>query len=62
MIILRAFMGDGWRDLGIKPKFKKNIFLYLVSLIELGWTQQELAGKMGIHQLRAMSVICSRIE
>lgn len=33
MIILRAFAGDGWKDLGIKPKFKSNLFLYLVSLL-----------------------------
>ncbi|MGF7049464.1 membrane protease YdiL (CAAX protease family) [Paenibacillus sp. DS2015] len=33
MIIIRTFRGDGWRDLGIKPRFKKNIFLYLVSIL-----------------------------
>ncbi len=35
MIVLRAFAGDGWRDLGIKPQIKKNIFLYFVSILFL---------------------------
>jgi membrane protease YdiL (CAAX protease family) len=33
MIILRSFRGDGWKDFGIKPMIKKNIFLYLVSIL-----------------------------
>ncbi|WP_373231771.1 type II CAAX prenyl endopeptidase Rce1 family protein [Cohnella sp.] len=33
MIALRTFAGDGWRDLGIKPKIRKNIFLYFVSIL-----------------------------
>lgn len=32
-IILRSFTGDGWRDFGIKPNFRKNIFPYLVSIL-----------------------------
>ncbi len=32
-IILRAFAGDGWKDLGFKPDLKKNLKWYLVSII-----------------------------
>ncbi|WEK54571.1 MAG: CPBP family glutamic-type intramembrane protease [Candidatus Cohnella colombiensis] len=35
MVILRTFRGDGWKDLGIKPKIKNNIFLYLISIVFL---------------------------
>jgi len=33
MVILRAFMGDGWKDFGIKPNLKGNILLYFVSIL-----------------------------
>ncbi|KRE47360.1 CPBP family intramembrane glutamic endopeptidase [Paenibacillus sp. Soil522] len=33
MIILRSFMGDGWKDFGIKPNIKGNIFPYFVSML-----------------------------
>lgn len=31
--LLRAFAGDGWRDLGIRPSFGKNALWYVVSLL-----------------------------
>lgn len=31
--LLRAFAGDGWNDLGIKPGIKKNILWYAVSIL-----------------------------
>ena len=31
--LLRAFAGDGWDDLGIKPGIKKNILWYTVSIL-----------------------------
>jgi membrane protease YdiL (CAAX protease family) len=33
MIILRSFRGDGWKDFGIRPMIKKNILLYLFSIL-----------------------------
>ncbi len=33
MVILRAFAGNGWSDLGIKPKIKQNIFPYYFSML-----------------------------
>ncbi|MCY9667435.1 CPBP family intramembrane metalloprotease [Paenibacillus alginolyticus] len=33
MVILRSWMGDGWKDLGINPRVRGNIFLYLFSLL-----------------------------
>lgn len=33
MIILRSFMGDGWKDFGIKPNLKGNIFPYFMSIL-----------------------------
>ncbi|MGM0882496.1 MAG: CPBP family glutamic-type intramembrane protease [Bacillota bacterium] len=33
MVILRSFMGDGWKDFGIKPNIKGNIFPYFVSIL-----------------------------
>jgi hypothetical protein len=32
-LLLRAFAGDGWKDFGIKPKFKGNLGWYLVALL-----------------------------
>ncbi|MGE8203393.1 CPBP family glutamic-type intramembrane protease [Heyndrickxia sp. NPDC080065] len=32
-ILLRAFMGDGWRDIGLSPNFKGNIKWYVVALL-----------------------------
>lgn len=31
--LLRAFAGDGWNDLGIKPGIKKNILWYTLSIL-----------------------------
>jgi len=31
--LLRAFAGDGWADLGIRPNIKGNIIWYLVSIL-----------------------------
>ena len=33
VIILRTFLGDGWKDAGLKLNFKNNIIWYLASLI-----------------------------
>ncbi|WP_194778105.1 CPBP family intramembrane glutamic endopeptidase [Pararhodonellum marinum] len=33
VIILRSFMGDGWKDAGLLPKFKSNGFWYAVALL-----------------------------
>ena len=30
-LLLRTFAGDGWKDFGIKPKFKKNASWYMVA-------------------------------
>ena len=32
-IVLRSFMGDGWRDLGIKLEFRRNLFSYSLSIL-----------------------------
>ncbi len=32
-IILRSFMGDGWRDFGIRLKFRENLFPYFLSIL-----------------------------
>ena len=32
-IVLRSFMGDGWRDFGIKLEFQRNLFSYSLSLL-----------------------------
>lgn len=32
-LLLRAFAGDGWKDLGLRPAFKGNGVWYLVSLL-----------------------------
>ena len=32
-LLLRAFAGDGWKDLGIKPNFKGNAAWYVVALL-----------------------------
>ena len=32
-LLLRAFAGDGWKDFGIKPKFKGNGAWYVVALL-----------------------------
>ncbi|MBX2963779.1 MAG: CPBP family intramembrane metalloprotease [Cyclobacteriaceae bacterium] len=31
VIVLRTFMGDGWKDAGLKPAIKDNIWWYLVA-------------------------------
>jgi len=31
-LLLRAFAGDGWKDIGIKPDFRGNVGWYLVSI------------------------------
>lgn len=33
MVILRSFMGDGWKDFGIKPNIRGNIHPYFVSIL-----------------------------
>jgi hypothetical protein len=33
LVLLRAFAGDGWRDLGLKPNFKGNGKWYLFALL-----------------------------
>jgi membrane protease YdiL (CAAX protease family) len=33
LLLLRAFAGDGWRDLGLKPNFKGNGKWYLFALL-----------------------------
>lgn len=33
MVILRTWMGDGWKDFGLKPRFKGNAFLYTFSVL-----------------------------
>lgn len=32
-LLLRAFAGDGWRDLGIKPNLKGNALWYVVAIL-----------------------------
>ena len=32
-IVLRAFMGDGWRDAGLRPLIKKNLRWYGVATL-----------------------------
>ena len=32
-LLLRAFAGDGWKDLGIKLNFKGNVLGYIVALL-----------------------------
>ncbi len=32
VIILRFFAGDGWKDLGIRPRFKENTKWYIIAL------------------------------
>src|SRR5579859_3273994 len=32
-LLLRAFAGDGWKDLGINPRLSKNLLWYLASLL-----------------------------
>jgi membrane protease YdiL (CAAX protease family) len=32
-LFLRTFAGDGWKDLGIKPKFKENIAWYVTAIV-----------------------------
>lgn len=31
-LLLRTFAGDGWKDIGIKPSFKKNVTWYIIAL------------------------------
>lgn len=67
MVILRSWMGDGWKDFGIKPRFKGNVFLYIFSLLffplmtmviigissSLGWTDMS---PMSSHYLKAVGL------
>ena len=32
-LLLRAFAGDGWKDFGIKPNFKRNWLWYIVTIL-----------------------------
>ena len=32
-LLLRAFAGDGWKDFGIKPNFKRNASWYVIALL-----------------------------
>jgi membrane protease YdiL (CAAX protease family) len=32
-LLLRAFAGDGWKDLGLRPAIKKNVWWYVVSVL-----------------------------
>ncbi len=32
-LVLRAFAGDGWKDFGLRPHFKKNVSWYVVALL-----------------------------
>ena len=32
-LLLRGFAGDGWKDFGIKPKFKGNALWYVIALL-----------------------------
>ena len=32
-IVLRSFMGDGWKDFGIKLNFRQNLFSYSLSIL-----------------------------
>jgi len=32
-LVLRAFMGDGWRDAGLRPLIKKNLRWYGVATL-----------------------------
>jgi membrane protease YdiL (CAAX protease family) len=32
-LLLRTFAGDGWKDFGIKPKFRGNISWYVIALL-----------------------------
>jgi hypothetical protein len=31
--LLRAFAGDGWQDLGIRPNIKGNVLWYAISIL-----------------------------
>ncbi|MDQ0873938.1 membrane protease YdiL (CAAX protease family) [Paenibacillus sp. V4I3] len=67
MVILRSWMGDGWKDFSIKPRVKGNAFLYLFSLLffplmtmvivgissSLGWTNMS---PMSSHYLTAVGL------
>lgn len=33
IVIMRSWMGDGWKDFGIKPRIKGNMFLYVFSIL-----------------------------
>ncbi|MDR6882009.1 CPBP family intramembrane glutamic endopeptidase [Bacillus sp. 3255] len=33
MVVLRAFGGDGWRDLGIRPQVREQALFYAISLL-----------------------------
>jgi membrane protease YdiL (CAAX protease family) len=33
VIVLRSFMGDGWKDAGLLPKFRSNGFWYAIALL-----------------------------
>lgn len=53
MVIMRSWMGDGWKDFDFNPRFKGNLFLYIFSILfypimtvvivgmgrGLGWTE-----------------------
>ncbi len=33
MVVMRSWMGDGWKDFGIKPRIKENVFYYGFSIL-----------------------------
>jgi membrane protease YdiL (CAAX protease family) len=33
MVIMRSWLGDGWKDFGIKPRMKRNQLLYVFSIL-----------------------------
>lgn len=33
IVIMRSWMGDGWKDFGIKPRIKGNMLLYVFSIL-----------------------------
>ena len=49
-ILLRSFMGDGWRDLGIRLKLRENLFPYFLSIFLIPITT--LIVVLVGHQLR----------
>lgn len=67
MVIMRSWMGDEWKDLGIKPRLKGNVVLYIFSLLffplmtavivgissNMGWTDMS---PLSSHYLTAVGI------